>query len=86
MEHLLIQEQMFHFHNILKDLTLQRRPNALVWSKGYRVNGYQMGATYSSFGLTKVMYAIPISAKTNSLQKKPKVIVGSDNTSEMYCI
>ena len=28
------QEQMFHFHNILKNLTFQRRPKALVWSKG----------------------------------------------------
>ena len=27
------QEQMFHFHNILKNLTFQRCPKALVWSK-----------------------------------------------------
>ena len=28
------REQMFHFHKILKNLTFQRRPKALVWSKG----------------------------------------------------
>ena len=28
------QEQMSIFHNILKNLTFQRRPKALVWIKG----------------------------------------------------
>ena len=28
------QEQMFIFHNILKILIFQKRPKALVWSKG----------------------------------------------------
>ena len=29
-------EQMFHFHNILKNLTFERCPKAFVWSKGLR--------------------------------------------------
>ena len=34
---------MFLFHNILKDLTLKRRPKALVWSKGFRQTHFTLG-------------------------------------------
>ena len=32
------QEQIFHFHNISKNLTFQRSPKALVWSKGLKTH------------------------------------------------
>ena len=34
MEHLLLRSKCSIFHNIQKNLTFQRRPKALVWSKG----------------------------------------------------
>ena len=34
MEHLLPRSKSSIFHNILGNLTFQRRPKALVWSKG----------------------------------------------------
>ena len=34
MEHLLLRSKCSIYHNILKNLTLQRHPKVLVWSKG----------------------------------------------------
>ena len=34
MEHLLLRSKCSILHNIFKNLTFQRRPKALVWSKG----------------------------------------------------
>ena len=34
MEHLLLRSKCSIFHNIFKNLTFQRRPKVLVWSKG----------------------------------------------------
>ena len=36
MEHLLLRSKCYIFHSSLKNPTFQRRPKALVWSKGLR--------------------------------------------------
>ena len=36
MEHLLLRSKCSIFHNILKNLTFQRRPKVFVWSKGLK--------------------------------------------------
>ena len=39
-EHLLLRSKCSNFHNILKNLTFQRRPKGLVWSKGLNAHAH----------------------------------------------
>ena len=40
MEHLLLRSKCSNFHNILKNLTFQRSPKGLVWSKGLKAHAH----------------------------------------------